>query len=162
MKKQKIVIKRLSSNLKCAEIGVNNHSNIKKSDFRLYATKKVKKKDRLKKLWLVIGGSIIGLLNGFFGGGGGMVAVPILERVLKLESKDAHATAIAVIFPLSLISASIYVFNNFVESFSLIYVTIGVVIGGVLGAFILKFLPPKIVKILFSLIMLIGGVKLIL
>ena len=162
MKKQKIVIKRPCFNLNCAKMANVSHFDIKKSGFRLYATKKVKHKNRLKNFWLVLGGSIIGLLNGFFGGGGGMVAVPILEKVLNLESKEAHATAIAVIFPLSLISASIYVFNNFVETYSLIYVTIGVVLGGILGAFILKFLPSKTVKILFSIIMLIGGIKLIL
>ena len=43
------------------------------------------------------------IFGSFFGGGGGMVCVPILQKVLFLESKQAHATAIAVIFPLSLI-----------------------------------------------------------
>ena len=85
---------------------------------------------------MVVGGGLIGLVNGFFGGGGGMIAVPILEKIMKLESKEAHATAISIIFPLSLISASVYVFNNYVSSLPLIYVSIGVVLGGILGAFL--------------------------
>ena len=47
---------------------------------------------------LICSGAFIGLLNGFFGGGGGMVCVPILEKVLNLSSKESHATAISVIF----------------------------------------------------------------
>ena len=59
----------------------------------------MKKKNNLKQ-WLLdaIFGSIIGFINGFLGGGGGMVAVPLLEKIKKLDNKKAHATAIAVIF----------------------------------------------------------------
>lgn len=115
-----------------------------------------------QKLWLILSGSVIGLLNGFFGGGGGMVCVPILEKVLKLPNKHAHATAIAVIFPLSLISAFIYVFNGYIQNLPLIVVGVGVVLGGILGSFCLKWLPPKAVRVIFALIMLAGGIRLIL
>ena len=56
-------------------------------------------------LLLLLCGAIIGFLNGFFGGGGGIVCVPLLQKVLNLSSKESHATAIAVIFPLSFVSA---------------------------------------------------------
>lgn len=120
-----------------------------------------KHKKNHQKFWLIFSGSIIGFLNGFFGGGGGMVCVPILQKVLNLDAKSSHATAIMVIFPLSLISASIYVFNGYINSFPLIFVASGVVLGGLLGSFALKFLPPKVVRIIFALIMFIGGIKLI-
>ena len=115
-----------------------------------------------QKVYLLLSGTAIGLLNGFFGGGGGMVCVPILGKVLKLESKHSHATAIAVIFPLSFISAIIYVFNGYVKTFPLLIVGIGVLIGGVLGSFCLKWLPPKAVRIIFAIVMLAGGIRLIL
>lgn len=111
---------------------------------------------------LMLSGGIIGILNGFFGGGGGMICVPILERVLNLDSKHAHATAIAVIFPLSLISAMIYVIEGHIQTLPLITIGLGVVAGGILGAFALKVLPPKVVRVLFALIMFAGGIKLIL
>ncbi len=115
-----------------------------------------------QKFILLLSGAFIGMLNGFFGGGGGMVCVPILEKVLSLDSKHSHATAIAVIFPLSLISAIIYVVNGSVETMPLLTVGLGVVAGGILGAFALKFLPPKVVQILFAIVMFAGGIKLIL
>lgn len=162
MKRVKVVVKETSFNLKCAKVAYNKRLKIKKRRFRLYTTKKVTHKGRLKNLWLIIGGGVIGLINGFFGGGGGMIAVPILERVLDLDSKQSHATAIAVIFPLSLMSATIYVINDYLQTLPLIYVTIGVIFGGIFGAFILKYLPSKIIKILFAIIMFVGGIKLIL
>lgn len=139
-----------------------NKDNLSKSTKN---SQKNDKKDVIKskkgKFLLILSGSIIGLLNGFFGGGGGMVCVPILQKVLNLDAKSSHATAIVVIFPLSLISAFIYVFNGYIKSFPLITIGLGVVLGGLLGAFALKFLPPKAVRIIFAIIMFIGGIKLI-
>lgn len=118
--------------------------------------------DGKRKWCLILAGAVIGFLNGFFGGGGGMVCVPILEKVLHLDNKKAHATAIAVIFPLSLVSAFIYVINGYIQSLPLLTVGLGVVAGGVLGSFALKFLPPKAIRIIFAIIMFAGGIKLIL
>ena len=37
-------------------------------------------KDKFK---LILSGLTIGIVNGFFGGGGGMICVPLLEKILK-------------------------------------------------------------------------------
>lgn len=142
------------------------NKKIKKNNKKTLKNEKNTKKDDKngqikKKIELILSGMVIGFLNGFFGGGGGMVCVPILQKVLNLDSKKAHATAIAIIFPLSLISAFIYVYNGVIQSLPLLATTIGVVSGGLLGAFALKVLPPKAIKIIFALIMFVGGIKLI-
>ena len=62
--------------------------------------------------WL--GGGVTGLLNGLFGSGGGMVAVPLLEHG-GLEPARAHATSIAVILPLTALSAGSYLFSGSVD-----------------------------------------------
>lgn len=118
---------------------------------------------KTKKDWLlvIICGIAIGFLNGFFGGGGGMVCVPLLEHVLKLESKNAHASTIAVILPLSVISSIIYIVSNDINFMQLGFVTLGVCIGGVLGAFALKKLKSNIVRIIFVIIMIVAGVTVI-
>ena len=120
-----------------------------------------RKKIKHKNLLLIFSGALMGFLNGFFGGGGGMICVPILQKVLSLDAKSSHATAIFVIFPLSFVSALIYVLNGYISSLPLLTVGLGVVLGGVLGAFALKFLPPKAVRIIFAVVMFAGGVKLI-
>lgn len=143
---------------------VQKKTNSKKNNKRFSTKNYIKKDEKITKkgkFFLILSGAIIGLLNGFFGGGGGMVCVPILQKVLNLDAKSSHATAIVVIFPLSLISAFIYVFNGYIQSFPLISIGLGVVLGGLLGAFALKFLPPKAVRIIFAIIMFVGGIKLI-
>ena len=131
-------------------------------------TNKTKKKsdaDKLpvkKKLLLSICGALIGFINGFFGGGGGMVCVPLLEKVLNLKNKYAHATALVVIFPLSFVSAVIYFLSGNLETIPFLTVGSGVVLGGILGSFLLKFLPSKTIRIIFVFIMLAGGIRLLL
>ena len=74
------------------------------------------KKNSAKK-WLIVisAGMLIGFINGFFGGGGGMISVPLLEKVLKIDNKKSHATAMAVIFPLSIVSAIVYALNTSID-----------------------------------------------
>ena len=126
--------------------------------------KNVEDKEKLplsRKIILAICGALIGFVNGLFGGGGGMICVPLLQRVLHLPDKYSHATAIVVIFPISLVSAIIYCLSGNLEIVPLATVGVGVVLGGVVGSFALKFLPEKIVRVIFVLIMLAGGVRLI-
>ena len=158
---------------KVAKLDTNRQNKTEKKKNNLTKmTKKTQKKlkksiknDKLNtkkgKLLLILSGAVIGMLNGFFGGGGGMVCVPILQKVLGLDAKSSHATAIVVIFPLSLMSAFIYVLNGYIKSFPLVTIGAGVVLGGLLGAFALKFLPPKAVRIIFAVIMFVGGIRLI-
>ena len=54
-----------------------------------------------KSTWKsVLAGAAAGLTNGFFGGGGGSVLVPMLTRVCGLDQRRAFATSVAVILPL--------------------------------------------------------------
>ena len=128
-------------------------------DNNFFATKKLKN-FKEKSILIALGG-VIGFLNGFFGGGGGMVCVPTLEKVLKLDNKRSHATAIAVIFPLSLISCAVYIFKGAISSLPLLTVGLGVLLGGIVGSIALKVLPSKVVRIIFAFVMLAGGVRLL-
>lgn len=172
MREENLVLKSDFSRLSWLKSEIFIKKTNAKPIFRFVSTKKVEKgqlsqsneKKRYsakEKVVLLLSGAFIGILNGFFGGGGGMVCVPILEKVLSLDSKHAHATAIGVIFPLSLISAVIYVVSGNIQTFPLLSIGFGVVAGGILGAFALKFLPPKVIQILFAIVMLAGGIKLI-
>lgn len=122
---------------------------------------KHKKSQIGKKIMLLLLGGMIGFINGFFGGGGGMICVPTLEKALKLDNKRAHATAIAVIFPLSLISCAIYIFKGSTQSLPLLTVGLGVLAGGIAGSISLKYIPSKVLRIIFAIIMFVGGVRLV-
>lgn len=127
-------------------------------------TKKKEKENKLpvkKKFILALCGALIGFINGFFGGGGGMICVPLLEKVLHLPNKYSHATAIVVILPISFISAVIYLLSGNLETIPFLTVGTGVLLGGIVGSFALKFLPEKIVRIIFVFVMLAGGIRLL-
>ncbi len=122
----------------------------------------MKSKFSKKQIFILIGcGALIGLVNGFFGGGGGMLCVPILEKVMNLESKKAHATTLCVILPLCIVSAIIYILNNDIDFVNLSWVTLGAVCGGVLGAIFLSKINSKILRAIFAIIMLVAGIKMV-
>lgn len=108
------------------------------------------------------GGLALGAINGLFGGGGGMLAVPILTDVLGYPRKQAHATAILIITPVCLVSAITYIANGFVDLSILIPAALGNVAGGLLGAQLLGKLPKIWVDIFFIAIMLVAGLRMVL
>ncbi len=112
-------------------------------------------------LFSILTGAFAGLINGLFGGGGGMVVVPMLSTLLKYQSKKAHATAILIILPLSIVSGILYfVFGSF-DFNAGIPVIIGAIIGGGVGAFLLSKLSAKWVVYIFCVIMAIAGGKML-
>ncbi len=115
-----------------------------------------------KQVLILIGiGSVIGLVNGFFGGGGGMLCVPIFEKLFGLESKKAHATTLCVILPLSLVSSIVYIYSNDINFINLSWVSIGAILGGVIGAFFLTKINNKWLRIIFAVLMFGVGVKMV-
>ncbi len=115
-------------------------------------------KRKKKSVW---GGLALGGINGLFGGGGGMVAVPILTDILDYPEKQAHATAILVIAPVCAVSAITYILNGFVDLSVIIPAAIGNVAGGLLGAKFLGKLNKFWVGVTFTAVMLVAGVRMV-
>ena len=59
----------------------------------------------------VLAGIFAGFLNGLFGSGGGIIAVPLFKKS-GLSQKEAQATALFMMFFLSVISAGIYFYEG--------------------------------------------------
>lgn len=114
-----------------------------------------------KKIALVIAGLFIGGVNGIFGAGGGMLLVPALTLILGLEQKRAHATAIAIILPLCLVSSIAYALNQNFDMGIVLPTVIGVTIGGIIGAVLLKKLSDGVISFMFFALMLFAGLKMI-
>ncbi len=105
-------------------------------------------------------GVATGAANGIFGGGGGMIAVPLL-RSLGLSEKRAHATAISVILPVSLLSFILYAIRGFFDFKIALPTALGGFAGGFLGAKLLSVLPEKIVFLVFTSLQLFAGLWLV-
>ena len=106
----------------------------------------------------IICGGAVGVANGLFGGGGGMIAVPMLQNT-GLSEKRAHATAILLILPVSLLSFIFYVWKGLYDFSVLIPTAIGVTAGGALGAWLLGKLPVKTVNLIFAFLQAAAGVS---
>ncbi|MCL2061721.1 MAG: sulfite exporter TauE/SafE family protein [Firmicutes bacterium] len=118
------------------------------------------KKRKIKEITLAgLGGLGIGLANGIFGGGGGMLCVPLLEKGLRENTKTAHATAILIILPITVVSAIVYIANGYFVWQATWITSLAVVVGGIFGALLLKVLPEKLVGLVFAVIMIIAGIK---
>ncbi len=114
----------------------------------------------LKKTFNFFASAAVGFINGFFGGGGGMLLVPLLEKSMDCSVKKSHATAIAIILPVSLAGAITYIINGYFNFLPVLSVSGGAVVGGILGALLLKKLPSGVVRIVFAVMMTGVGVKL--
>ena len=106
------------------------------------------------KKWLAAAGGVgVGLLNGLFGAGGGMVTVPLLE-LLGVRGKRSHATSLAVIVPLSFVSAWLYWRRGWFSPWELL--------GAWAGAALLPRLNTAWVKAAFGLLLLWASWRLLL
>ena len=114
-----------------------------------------------KRQTYLLGGTAVGVLNGLFGGGGGMVAVPILRAAGK-GARTAHATAIAAILPTSVLSGAVYLLRGLVPISLLLPVALGVTVGGLFGAKLLPRVSPNVLTVLFAVFMLAAGIRMML
>ena len=104
-------------------------------------------------------GAAAGLANGLFGGGGGMVFLPILSRFGRLDQRRLYATCVGVIFPVCLVSAAIYLLRGGVSLAAALPYLAGGLIGGFLGGRLYGKISTKFLKWLFAAFLFYAGVK---
>ncbi len=107
-------------------------------------------------------GIVTGFANGLFGSGGGTIVVPAMERFLDVEEHRAHATALAVILPLSLLSLGIYLWKTELAWEIALWASAGGVAGGFVGAKLLRRLSGVWLHRIFGVCMLAAAVRMML
>lgn len=106
-------------------------------------------------------GLFCGFLNGMFGSGGGTVVVPLMEKILHLSPTKSHPTTILVILIFSLTSSFFYISKGYFNFKLWFYISIGGILGGVIGAKILSKIPKKWLKIIFGGVILFGALRMV-
>jgi len=104
---------------------------------------------------------LIGAINGVFGGGGGMLCVPLLKWLLKLDDKSSHATTVLIMAIISVPTLVVYITTLPFDLTSVLFVTLGVVVGGFIGSKLLKKLSNSTINIFFILLMFLASLKMI-
>ena len=114
----------------------------------------------MKGKWAArIAGGAAGLANGLFGGGGGMVFLPILSRWGEISQRKLYATCVGVIFPVCIASAGIYLWRGEVSLPAAVPYLAGGLVGGFFGGKLYGKVSTKWLKWLFAAFLFYAGVK---
>lgn len=111
-------------------------------------------------LSILLFGILTGLLSGFIGAGGGFIIVPILIR-LGMDIRKAVGTSMFIISIQSAIALSGDLFNPQIAAeggidWTLVSVITFFTVGGVLlGSYLQKYFSGKLLRVVFSLILIV-------
>ncbi len=106
-----------------------------------------------------LAGTAAGFANGLFGGGGGMVFLPLMSRSSALSQRQLFATCVAVIFPVCGASAAIYFFRAQISLLTALPYLLGGLAGGFLGGRFYGKVSTRFLKWLFAGFLFYAGVR---
>lgn len=106
-----------------------------------------------------ISGMAAGAANGLFGGGGGMVMVPLLLKWCHLEEQKAFATCVAVILPFCVVSAAVFLFRTDFDWLQALPYLMGGLAGGFVGGKLFTRVDPLWLKRVFAAFLVYGGIR---
>lgn len=98
---------------------------------------------------MVVIGAIAGLTSGLFGVGGGLVIVPALVW-LGMTQRNAAATSMAAIIPISTVAVLSYAFHGDIDWVAGLLMTLGFVIGAQIGARLLHYFSEVLLRWFFA------------
>lgn len=104
-------------------------------------------------------GLLVGGISGFFASGGGLILVPALVHLFFLTENKARATATYVILIILIITSFFYYKGDFINWSLSIKVAIGGMLGGFIGAILLKKISNNILQICFIIFLLYMGIR---
>ena len=123
--------------------------------------KEKKKLNNKTKIKIILLGICTGFFSGLFASGGGLIAVPGLVYLIHTEEKEARAIAIFCILPMVLSSMIFYKRAGNVDLRLGVLCGIGGLIGGWLGANILKKINDKYLVLIFIVFLIYSAVLII-
>lgn len=115
----------------------------------------------MKKLPFLLTGAAAGFLNGLLGAGGGMVVVPMLHHD-GLPAEQAHATSIAVIAPLSVLSGILYLSMGRLSPWDALPFLPGGLVGAALGGWLLPRIKTLWLHRIFGALVIYSAARLLL
>lgn len=120
------------------------------------------KKFSTKQVLLLIGvGLLGGAINGLFGAGAGLLLVPLISLVTKLDEKKVHATTLASVMLMCIASSVVFFIHKQIDFKLTLWCLIGSLCGAVLGTFLLQKFKNKIINLIFSCLLIVAGVLMI-
>ena len=115
---------------------------------------------------LITAGLFAGFIAGLFGIGGGVVVVPVLYYIFTLAEVDESirmhlsiGTSLANIVPISIISAFNHSKRGSVDLSFLRFIFVSVILGVLLGSFVVSFLKGNSLILIYSTLLMIVAMQ---
>ena len=107
-------------------------------------------------------GLVGGAFAGFFGVGGGIILIPGLLWIFGHSQHTAQGMSLAaLVLPVGILGAWAYYRTNPYPIKPALMISLGLFIGGWVGGVLAQQVPGKTLKILFGLLMIFSGIKLV-
>lgn len=119
-------------------------------------------KNNIIRIKISLIGLLTGFINGLFGAGSGLLCVPALKEIMKIEEKKAHATTICAVFFASLVSVMIYLKNGNFDLMQALPYVVGGFLGAPLGAYFLGKIKIRCLNLLFALFLIYSALRMML
>ncbi|MFI5221098.1 MAG: TSUP family transporter [Bacteroidia bacterium] len=108
----------------------------------------------------IILGICAGLLSGLIGIGGGIIIVPALVLLFGFSQQMAQGTTlVTMIPPIGILAAYVYYQNGQVDLKTALFIAVGFLAGGFLGAKIAVNLDKSILEKVFAVVLVFIGIK---
>lgn len=114
----------------------------------------------MKKFLTSIGGFLAGLTNGLLGAGGGMIIVPLLKKS-GIPAVNSHATSVAIIFPICMLSSILYLTRGSVTLDQAFPYLPWMIIGSLFGAWLLPKINQNLLRRVFGGLMVWAAVRML-
>lgn len=118
-------------------------------------------------VWFVPAALAAGVINGLLGAGGGVVMLYLIRAVLRRSEtgeelqKDTFASVVAVMLPVSIVSAVSYAARGAIDMSEMQVLTLPALAGGIIGAYLTDRLPSKAVRWIFAVLVIISGIRMV-
>jgi uncharacterized membrane protein YfcA len=111
---------------------------------------------------LVLIGLAGGLLSGMFGVGGGIIMVPLLVSLARMDQRRAATTSLAAIIPASIVGSVAYVSTGEFDGIAAAIIAVGAVVGAIIGSKLLRKLPLAWLRWMFVGLLVVTAVRMLL
>ena len=133
--------------------------------------------DALRSLVVALLGLASGIVNGLLGAAGGILLALALPRLSapawlggdnshlssETDRRDLLATVLAVMLPISAVSAFMYWQRGMGAAPSLLWASlVPAMLGGVVGAMLLDRIPRETMRRIFALVVVVAGIRMLL
>jgi uncharacterized membrane protein YfcA len=112
-------------------------------------------------LYVLMGG-VAGIVSGLMGIGGGTILIPLMIYLFGMSQHEAQGTTLAIMIPpIGLLAAWVYYKKGFVNIPMAVFVCLGFLIGGFLGAKAATVLSNEVLRRIFAAALIVIAVNML-